>query len=84
MEEIEEFSGFKIGDIVCLRHDIDRRVRMTVTNFHAEIIWPNDEFALNAEPQKKLKWIECQWFNSQKKAERNSFLPDVLVKMDAP
>lgn len=84
MEEIKSFSGFSVGDIVVLKHDVNKRFPMTVTNFISETIWGNDEFELNAEPIRKLRWIECTWLNSQRKAERNSFLPDVLIKLDAP
>ncbi|HRX13226.1 MAG TPA: hypothetical protein P5210_16300 [Draconibacterium sp.] len=82
MDEIIEFEGFRVGDSVCLRHDFKKSVVMTVVGFNPEIIWPENGFSLSAEPIRKLRWVECQWFNSQRKAERNSFLPAVLIKID--
>jgi uncharacterized protein YodC (DUF2158 family) len=79
MEQIKEFKGFTLGEVVYLKSDLDLKLPMTVSDFRTKAIYPeNDPFALPI--RRELAYIEAEWFNSQRKVERANFLPETLKK----
>jgi hypothetical protein len=79
MEQIKEFKGFTLGEVVYLKSDLESKTPMTVSDFRTKAIYDlNDPFGLPI--RRELAYVEAEWHNSQRKVERANFLPETLKK----
>jgi hypothetical protein len=78
--EITEFMGFTLGETVYLQSDLQKKIPMVVSGFGKKSIYDENDLFPVTPIRRELRYIECEWFNSQRKIEIRNFLPETLKK----